>query len=157
MPKSSRSNIHSSALTASTQSAPTVPAQAPPALVTSVALAQARSSALNWSAAWAIAQIMVGCVANTFSLEIIAKYDRGAGHLVTLVQFTFISIACFIFHYRGQPWARAMSLPPRYRMFIVRIRASASPRKIVNLTLFSLGQQVVLDAGRRVLPFISRQ
>ncbi|PIK58800.1 hypothetical protein BSL78_04259 [Apostichopus japonicus] len=46
---------------------------------------------------FAIGMVMVGCCSNVVFLELLIKYDQGAGNLVTFGQFLFIAVEGFIF------------------------------------------------------------
>jgi UDP-xylose/UDP-N-acetylglucosamine transporter B4 len=42
----------------------------------------------------AVCNVLLGCCLNVVSLEYVAKFDTGAGHLLTFVQFLFIVLMC---------------------------------------------------------------
>lgn len=46
---------------------------------------------------FAIGMVMVGCCSNVVFLELLIKYDTGAGNLITFGQFLFIAIEGFMF------------------------------------------------------------
>ncbi len=45
-------------------------------------------------------------------MQVISKFDKGAGHLVTFCQFAFIALVCFVGYYKCRPWAYDMTVTP---------------------------------------------